>query len=68
MDDLIDDLRTWSNVSNNGGLMTKAADRIAELEGKVDRLKVLEALVRELVEDYTITDKRVRAALQETPE
>lgn len=38
--------------------------RIAELEAENAKLKVLESLVLELVEDYTITDKRVRAALK----
>ena len=40
------------------------AERIEELEAENAKLKVLESLVLELVEDYTITDKRVRAALE----
>ena len=43
--------RTWVAYAN-------------ELEAENAKLKVLESLVLELVEDYTITDKRVRAALE----
>ena len=37
---------------------------IAGLKAQVAELQTLESLVRELVDDYTITDKRVRAALE----